>query len=227
MNDYTWQQQVLPIYHFEQLASTNQTAWELFQQGKTPPFLVTADEQTAGKGQWGRQWVSSRGGLYLSLLLTPHWAIEQPSHLTISSVFGVTEILASYQIPIEIKWLNDLFLQRKKLGGILTETRVKNRDLKAVVIGIGVNWSNVVPEMGIALKDYLEASQIETYFHPSPALKLGSHQFYFPPKLIDFHHLKYIVITGLLWGYQRYSQEGLIHILPQYEARLIQSSPTN
>lgn len=209
----------LPIYHFQQLASTNQTAWQLFQQGKTPPFVVTADEQTAGKGQWGRQWVSSLGGLYLSLILAPEMRVEQHSYLTISSVFGVTELLRAYQIPVQIKWLNDIFLNRKKLGGILIETQVKNQQLKAIVIGIGLNWENVVPEVGIALKDYLHQTSLDPNLDPSLGENLSN--FKLPPRITTLSDLKAIVINGLLLGYQHYCQEGITAILPEYEARLL------
>ncbi|MFP4133646.1 MAG: biotin--[acetyl-CoA-carboxylase] ligase [Halothece sp.] len=212
--------QSLPIYHFQKIKSTNQTAWQLFQEGKKTPFVVTADEQTAGKGQWGRQWISSLGGLYLSLILTPEINVKQPSYLTISSVFGVTELLRAYQIPVQIKWLNDIFLNCKKLGGILIETHVKNQELKAVIIGIGLNWENFVPEVGITLKDYLNQSNL------TPSLTQSSLQeelsnCKLPPTIVTLNDLKPIVINGLLLGYQRYCEEGITAILPKYEARLL------
>ena len=211
----------LPIHHFQQLESTNKTAWELFQQGEKTPFVVTADEQTAGKGQWGRQWVSSLGGLYLSLILTPEMKIEQPSYLTISSVFGVTEMLRNYQIPAQIKWLNDIFLNRKKLGGILIETHLKTQKLKAVVIGIGLNWENTVPELGITLKDYINQTNFIPSFNSSLPLKEDLYNYKLPPTIASLPDLKIIVINGLLLGYQRYRQEGITAILPEYEARLL------
>lgn len=216
-----WQEPALPTYHFPALASTNQTAWQLFQAGKVPPFIVTADEQSAGKGQWGRQWISAPGGLYLSLLLTPEISIEQPSHLTIASVFGVTELLACYQIPVQIKWLNDIFLNGKKLAGVLTETRVQDRALKAVVIGIGVNWENTVPAVATALKSYLDEIKQPATCQLSSQLQLELNQAYLPQSLVSLADLKKVVTIGLLWGYQRYSQEGITRILPRYEARLL------
>ncbi|MDR9404561.1 MAG: biotin--[acetyl-CoA-carboxylase] ligase [Halothece sp. Uz-M2-17] len=224
MESYYWQEQVFPCYHFEELASTNQTAWTLLEAGYQPPFGVTADRQTAGKGQWGRQWTSGEGGLYLSLLLTPNMKVEEPSHLTIASVFGVSELLSCYQIPVQIKWLNDIFLQGQKLGGVLTETRIRNQQLKAVVIGIGVNWNNVVPEMGIALKNYLNQTQTLTDFKLSSLLEEEYFVSNLPAQLTNLTDLKSIVLTGLLWGYSCYAQEGLTNILPRYEARLLRSS---
>lgn len=221
IKSYRWQDEVLPIHHFQELASTNSTAWQLFQNGNIPPFIVTADQQTAGKGQWGRQWISSRGGLYLSVLLSPGIRIEQPSHLTISSIFGVTELLLAYQIPVGIKWLNDIFLQRKKLGGVLTETRVKNQQLKAVVIGVGINWNNQVPEMGIALKNYLFKNNIDATLDLDTSLQKEFNCQNLPSKIIQLNDLNNIIITGILFGYKCYFQEGFNSILPRYEARLL------
>ncbi len=221
IESYYWQDQVFPWYHYRELSSTNQTAWQLLQKGHSSPLIVTADQQTAGKGQWGRQWKSAAGGLYLSLLITPEMTVEQTSHFTIASVFGVTELLWCYQIPMQIKWLNDIFLERKKLGGVLTETRIHNQQLKAVVIGIGVNWSNQVPEIGIALKDYLNENKITATLNLPPRFKQELIVSYLPAQLTNLKDLKYIVLAGLLWGYQCYSRNGLREILPRYEARLL------
>lgn len=221
IKSYYWQDESLPVHHFEELASTNHTAWQLFHKGNIPPYIVTADQQTAGKGQWGRQWISSQGGLYLSIVLSPEMTIEEPSHLTISTVFGITELLSAYQIPVQIKWLNDIFLQRKKLGGVLTETRVKNNQLKAVVIGIGINWDNQVPELGIALNDYLYNNNINPTFKLDATVSNKINYQKIPSKIVDLNDLREIVITGTLFGYQRCLEEGLTAILPQYEARLL------
>jgi len=213
-------EQSVPIYHFESLASTNQTAWALWQQGNVPPFAVTADIQTAGKGQWGRQWVSPVGGLYLSLLLTTEMALEQQQYLTISSVFGISELLACYQLPIAIKWLNDLYLNRKKLGGLLLETRWQQQS-SAVVIGVGINWNNCVPDRGIALTDYLETNGIHPCLAIPSRFQTELNQAHLPEQLTSLEDLKQIVLTGLRLGVHWYYQQGITQILPQYEARLL------
>lgn len=224
MTSYQWQDQIVPWYHFPQLDSTNDTSWELLQAGYTPPFVVTADRQTAGKGQWGRHWASGEGGLYLSLGLAPAMTVEQPSHLTIATVFGVTELLSCYHIPVQIKWINDIFLQSKKLAGVLTETRLQNQQLKAVVIGIGINWDNPVPETGIALKDYFNETATKANLSLPTPLAKEPFASQLPPQLITLMDLKRVALTGLLFGYDCYQQGGITPILPQYEARLIHSS---
>ncbi len=58
----------LTVHVFDTLASTNRSAWELVAQGLGAGTVVIARQQTAGRGQWGRTWVSAEGGLYLSLV---------------------------------------------------------------------------------------------------------------------------------------------------------------
>lgn len=80
---------------YDNLASTNQTAWELIKQGIKPPFVVIANQQTAGRGQWGRQWLSPKGGLYLSLALPIHLNTTHAYHL-VFRVLG--ELLNAFEI---------------------------------------------------------------------------------------------------------------------------------
>ncbi|MDJ1179367.1 biotin--[acetyl-CoA-carboxylase] ligase [Roseofilum sp. BLCC_M91] len=143
-----------PIHGFETLESTNQTLWKLLREGAPPGTVVIARRQTAGRGQWGRSWSSADGGLYLSWAIAPNLATEKALLLTISSAWGIATILRQYQnLPIQIKWPNDLILNQRKVGGILTETRVHQNQIHQAVIGVGINWENRVPEPGISLKD--------------------------------------------------------------------------
>ncbi|MEA5468655.1 biotin--[acetyl-CoA-carboxylase] ligase, partial [Spirulina sp. 06S082] len=111
-------QGAIALHHHEILESTNTTAWELLKNGASSPLVVIADRQTAGQGQWGRQWQSDRGGLYLSLGMVIESAIG--IHLTFSSGWGIATALRHEGIPVQLKWPNDLILEGKKLGGIKT-----------------------------------------------------------------------------------------------------------
>jgi BirA family biotin operon repressor/biotin-[acetyl-CoA-carboxylase] ligase len=196
----------VPAMHiFDTVASTNQVAWELLEQGAEAGTCVLATQQTGGKGQWGRQWSSPVGGLYLSLLLTPDLPVENAAQLTLSSVWGVAHCLRSLpgklrgadeQIPVQVKWLNDLVLERRKLGGILTETRLSQGRITRAVVGVGVNWANPVPPIGISLRPYLELQQ---------------------STLIDsLEMLAGLTLHGLMLGYQCWRQQGIEGLLPSY-----------
>lgn len=186
----------LPVYLFETLPSTNQILWELINQGAKAGTVVIASQQTAGRGQWGRQWQSSLGGLYLSLALAPNLQASNSAQLTLCSAWGIATALRSYDIPVLLKWPNDLLLLGHKLGGILTETRVQQGQITEAVIGVGINWTNRVPELGINLRSFCE-QQIE-------------------PSLTSLELLAAIVVEGLLFGYQQRLEAGIEHILPSY-----------
>lgn len=116
------------ILHFKECDSTNRIAKELTSHGT----VVIADSQTAGRGRLGREWQSEKGGIYMSIILTP---TESPAVITLICAVAVRRALGVG----EIKWPNDIVADGKKVCGILCE-RTEN----AVICGIGVNVSNKV-----------------------------------------------------------------------------------
>lgn len=142
------------VHVFESLPSTNQMAWQLLSQGEKRGCVVIAQQQTAGKGQWGRQWLSPQGGLYISLGIPLQLEVANGYQLTLASAWGIASQLKNCGVEARIKWPNDLVLNRRKLGGILTETKVQQGQITQVVIGVGVNWKNPVPETGINLHSW-------------------------------------------------------------------------
>ena len=190
------QPQGMSLHVFETLPSTNQTLWELFNQGATAGTVVIAAQQTAGRGQWGRHWQSGLGGLYLSVAFTPNLQASHSAQLTLCSAWGIATALRGYDIPIFLKWPNDLLLKGRKLGGILTETRVQQGQITKAVIGVGINWSNCVPETGITLQSFCKEQ-----------LSLS---------VTSLEMLAAIVLQGLNFGYQRWSEQGIENLLSSY-----------
>lgn len=148
--------QNLDLHIYETLPSTNQTLWELISNGAKPGSVVIAIEQTKGRGQRGHQWYSPRGGLYLSIALAPNIPVSESFQLTIRTAWGIATILNALGIPVQLKWLNDLWLNDRKLGGILTETKINQGIITSAVVGVGINWTNPVPETGINLESFTE-----------------------------------------------------------------------
>jgi len=184
------------VHLFDQLPSTNQRLWELLNQGATSGTVAIATQQTAGRGQWGRQWQSTVGGLYLSLALTPNMPASNSTQLTLCSAWGIAIALRTYNIPVFLKWPNDLLLLGRKLGGILTETRVQQGQITKAIVGVGINWSNAVPESGINLQSFYEQE--------------------LNPAVTGLEMLAAIAIQGLNLGYQRWSKAGIQALLPSY-----------
>lgn len=186
----------LSLQVFDTLASTNQTLWELVGQGAIAGTAVLALQQVAGRGQWGRTWQSPVGGLYLSVALTPQLAIADSAQLTLCSAWGIATVLRSYDIPVMLKWPNDLVVNGRKLGGILTETRMQHGQITKAVVGVGLNWTNPVPETG---------TNLATVLADQPQRSLNS-----------LEQLAAITLQGIASGYQRWQQEGIEKLLPSY-----------
>ena len=134
---------------FDTLASTNQTLWEMAGQGAQAGTVVLARQQTAGRGQRGKCWVSAPGGIYMSVLLEPDWDSAAAPLLTFTSSWVIATLLRRWHLPVDIKWPNDLVVkahdapwQLLKLGGILTESRTEGTRLSQAVVGVGLNYGN-------------------------------------------------------------------------------------
>ena len=163
--EYKHQDIPFSLHIFNTVSSTNQTLWELIDQGEKPSSVVIATQQTAGKGQWGRQWQSSTGGLYLSMAITPNLEATSSYQLTLASAWGITAQFRKCGISVGIKWPNDLVLDGRKLGGILTETKVNQGQITQAVIGVGINWANQVPETGINLQLWQNSQNCQMIHH--------------------------------------------------------------
>lgn len=134
---------------YESLESTNKTAMELAVAGAEHGTVVIADCQTMGKGRYSRDFFSvSGGGLYMSIILRPgSLRLENPASITAFAAVSVCEAIESISDKTAtIKWVNDIFIDGKKVCGILTEavTDFESGGLNWIVLGIGINVS--IPE---------------------------------------------------------------------------------
>jgi len=143
----------MKILSFDKLPSTNAHALELAEQGSPVETVVWARQQTAGRGQYDRQFSSPSGGLYFSLILQPDIPLHRLSLVTLAAGVGCCCCLEQLcAVTPLLKWPNDLYLQGKKLGGILTESLpFKNNQQATVVIGIGININSIPEDFPVEL----------------------------------------------------------------------------
>ncbi len=140
------------IHIFETLTSTNEKLDQLITEENAPPgTVVIAKTQTAGRGQRGKKWESDIGGLYLSMAIAPELLASNVHQLTIGIVWGIAAQLRQQGIPVSIKWPNDLILADRKLGGILTQTRISQAKIQQAIVGVGLNYANSVAGIAINL----------------------------------------------------------------------------
>lgn len=138
------------ILRFDEIESTNTEALNQAKRGAAEGLCVVARRQTAGRGRMGRVWVSEKdAGIYFSLVLRPKIEMRFLPLVTLMSAVAVHDTLETvYAIDCDIKWVNDIHVRGKKIGGILAETTDTANGL-AVVVGIGINLkqTNFPPEI--------------------------------------------------------------------------------
>ena len=133
------------IRHVAQTGSTNEDLKALAHAGAAEGLLLSADEQTQGRGRRGRTWSAPPGSsLLTSTLLRPTWLPPSEGfYLTmLAAVASAEAIEEATTLRVDLKWPNDLEIEGRKLGGILVETEVTSGQLAWAVVGIGlnVNW---------------------------------------------------------------------------------------
>ncbi|WP_459207543.1 bifunctional biotin--[acetyl-CoA-carboxylase] ligase/biotin operon repressor BirA [Pseudomonas sp. MLB6B] len=151
-----------PVFVYETIDSTNAEALRLIGQGRSAPFLVVAESQTAGRGRRGRQWVSPFAeNLYYSLVLRIDGGMRQLEGLSLVVGLAVMRSLEALGVrDIGLKWPNDVLVRDQKVAGILLELIGDPADICHVVMGIGINvnmqantevdqrWTSVKRETG-------------------------------------------------------------------------------
>jgi BirA family biotin operon repressor/biotin-[acetyl-CoA-carboxylase] ligase len=144
-----------PRVHLRLTDSTNERAKELALAGAPHGTLVTADEQSAGRGRQGRAWTAPPRSAVLMSLITRRFTPTLP----LAAAVAICDALPA---PCEIKWPNDIWLERRKLAGILVEGRP--RDGWAVVgIGLNVTTESFPPELAeIATSLRLAGVELDT-----------------------------------------------------------------
>lgn len=164
------QHNLLDDYHllsYDVLDSTNEEAKRLAGGGASHGAVIWAKRQTDGRGRMGREWVSSEGNLFVSVLLSPDCALEQCSQLSFVAALAAYHTVKPI-IPddgdVTCKWPNDILFEGKKLGGILLESfttmKEDGQDKQWVVVGVGINIDSY-PEETSFPATCLRASGVE------------------------------------------------------------------
>lgn len=145
------------------LTSTNSVLKEQYLD-RTHSFVLLAEEQTGGRGRLGRSFASPAGtGIYLTILLHPTLPIQHIQFITIAAAVAVAEAIGQTAgFDPQIKWVNDVLMEGRKLCGILTEAMIEGETgtVSSLVVGIGVNlrpnpdWPDEVRAVAGALSEF-------------------------------------------------------------------------
>jgi BirA family biotin operon repressor/biotin-[acetyl-CoA-carboxylase] ligase len=131
---------------FDTLGSTNAEALARARSGERGPLWITAACQTAGRGRRGRSFVSERGNLYATLLVTDASPVERAAELAFVAALAahdaVVEVATEIGPRLAVKWPNDLLCDGAKVAGILVEGESATGRPLITVVGIGINCAH-------------------------------------------------------------------------------------
>jgi BirA family biotin operon repressor/biotin-[acetyl-CoA-carboxylase] ligase len=132
----------------EETASTNDLVWEAAERGTAAGFVVFAERQTKGRGQYGRRWESApHQGLWFSVMLRPAMTLRESPRLTalLAEVVASTISAETGCTPI-IKPPNDIYISGRKVAGVLVEGRTAGDGSYVAVAGIGINVNQTIDD---------------------------------------------------------------------------------
>jgi len=147
---------------FDTIDSTNTETMKHARHGAAEGLCIIARQQTAGRGRYGRTWASPiDAGLYFSIVLRPKLESRFLPIITLMSGVAVHDTLVEFGARPDIKWVNDVLIEEKKVSGILAET-TETADGLAVIVGIGINLTsdNFPPEIAETATSMQEATGV-------------------------------------------------------------------
>jgi BirA family biotin operon repressor/biotin-[acetyl-CoA-carboxylase] ligase len=191
------------IYYYDETQSTNDVAEQLARDGAMEGTIVAAEYQNSGRGRLKRKWLSPKGrNLLFSVILRPHLDPGFVSLMTIMSSVALARAMRQEGVPARIKWPNDVYVDGKKIAGILTEMSSEQDRVKYVVIGIGMN-------VNMSADDFQEEIRpLATSMRLSKGLNLDRMAF-FKKVLVEledcYHKIRQGLHEAILEEWSRYS----------------------
>ncbi len=133
------------IKFYDRLDSTNDEAKRLLSMDSDiSPAIIVADEQTFGRGRNGKMFYSPKGGVYLSFVLSKDIPSFEANVVTMAAAVAITRVIEPIiKNKLDLKWVNDVFFDGKKVAGILTEavTDLETNTIKTIILGIGLDYN--------------------------------------------------------------------------------------
>jgi BirA family biotin operon repressor/biotin-[acetyl-CoA-carboxylase] ligase len=127
----------------ETVGSTNDEARALIAAGAAKGAVIWAECQTAGRGRHGREWISAPGNLYCSVILRPEVPSARLSEIAFVAALAVRDAVTPGlppDVPVDLKWPNDVLIAGRKVAGILVEAeKLPDEARTALIVGIGIN----------------------------------------------------------------------------------------
>ncbi|GIP20070.1 biotin--[acetyl-CoA-carboxylase] ligase [Paenibacillus sp. J22TS3] len=144
--------------------STQEDVRRLAEEGAQEGTLVIAEEQTVGRGRFGRKWFSPPGkGIWMSLLLRPGLPLSCAPQLTLLTAVAVCRAIRSVTgVDSGIKWPNDLLVHGRKICGILLESVAEDERIRYCIAGIGIDANMTAEDYPEELRDKVSSLRLES-----------------------------------------------------------------
>ncbi|MFH1071389.1 MAG: biotin--[acetyl-CoA-carboxylase] ligase [Candidatus Glassbacteria bacterium] len=190
------------LFTYRMIGSTNDTARLLAVNGAADGTLIVAEEQSRGRGRRGQRWHSPPGGgIYASLILRPGIEPSQAGGLGLLAALSICLGIEQFAgLKPQIKWPNDIYLDGKKLAGILCEAEWSGSELIFLVLGFGINVN--VRSFPAEIRACATSLEIETGGKKIPRIELLAE-----------------IIDRLEEGYFQYLTDGFTSFLPRVQVR--------
>jgi len=148
------------IHVFQTIDSTNTYARELAEKSSVSGLVILAEQQTAGRGRRGKNWVSPfAANIYLSIVWDFEKGAQALEGLSLAVGVAVRRALIAHGVQgVKLKWPNDIYVEQKKLGGILLEMIGDPAGHCSVVIGVGLNVSMPVSQASAIDQDWTDVA---------------------------------------------------------------------
>lgn len=127
------------LLHYKEVTSTNLVAKDLAQNNCEDGLVIVSETQTNGTGRFNRQWQSPLGGLWMSFVLKPNISPNEGNKITLITVAAMVKVLLNLNIQCKIKWPNDIYINNKKVCGILTTMNADMDKINYIIVGLGIN----------------------------------------------------------------------------------------
>jgi BirA family biotin operon repressor/biotin-[acetyl-CoA-carboxylase] ligase len=188
------------IGHVDTTVSTNDDLKRAAREGAPHGSVLLASEQSSGRGRLGREWSSPRGGVYASMLLRPAMPLVQVAAVPLAVGLGVAWCLDEIGAGgARLKWPNDVWLEGRKVAGVLVESSAEADSVEWLVVGVGLNVRR--PEQSRAERGHPDAAYVEDYASASVPAAAAA------------------LLDGVARAWERFAVEGFAGLSAEYEER--------
>jgi BirA family transcriptional regulator, biotin operon repressor / biotin---[acetyl-CoA-carboxylase] ligase len=200
----------ISIQYYQSVSSTNIEAVNLARQGGAEWTVVAAAEQTAGKGRFQRQWISQAGtGLWFSVILRPEIEVGSLNLVNLTTTVILRDFLEQIiqsssvgkKSVVELKWPNDILVDKKKMVGLLFESGFSSKRLDYVVAGMGINVQQSRHDFPVDLQEKAISLKMVTGKNWDLFELLEQFLRYY---YLEYHQAKQVHLKNVITRYEKY-----------------------